>query len=222
MNDFLLKNIIERMPDEPGVMNSSNYLQSAVLASIFIKDNEPHLVFQKRNSSIRQGGEICFPGGRFDMKTDKNLLDTSVRETIEEMGILRDEILVLGQVDTVVSTMGAVITCFLGELKIEDLSQLNINEDEVEKVFSVPLAWFIKNPPEEYDVHLEVKPKYTDDDGNEIILLPVEELGLPERYHKPWGRIKHKIYAYRTHGETIWGITAQIVKHISEMLKDAL
>ncbi len=118
--------------------------------------------------------------------------------------------------------MGAIISCFLGELKIENLSQLNINKDEVERIFSVPLKWFIDNPPAEYDVHMEIKPKYTDDEGNEVILLPVEELGLPDRYNKPWGLKNHKIFAYIVEGETIWGITAQIVRHISILLKDII
>lgn len=220
MNKYLLKKILEAIPEEPGVMNSSDFLRSAVLASLFISKGEPHLIFQKRSSSIRQAGEICFPGGRFDESCDKNMLETSLRETEEEMGISRDNIVVLGQVDTVVSSMGAVISCFLGELKIDQLSQLNINRDEVEKVFSVPLKWFIENPPSEFNVHMEIKPTYTDDSGNEIILLPAEELGLPKRYYKPWGLTNHKIFAYQIEGETIWGVTAQMVRHISDLLKD--
>jgi len=218
----MLKKIIDAIPEEPGVMNSSNYLQSAVLVSFFHNNNELNLIFQKRSTSIRQGGEICFPGGRYDAACDKNLLETSVRETIEEMGVKREDILVLGQVDTVVSTMGAVISCFLGEIKINNLSELNINRNEVEKVFSVPIKWFIENPPAEYNVQMEIKPKYTDKKGNEVILLPVDELGLPDRYRKPWGSKNHKIFAYRIEGETIWGITAQIVRHIAELLKDII
>jgi len=222
MNEKLLKKIIDKLPDEPGVMSSSNFLKSSVLASVFEKNDELHLIFQKRNSSIRQGGEICFPGGRFDDMLDKNMLETAVRETIEEMGISKDNILVLGQIDTLVASMGAVITCFLGELKIDDLSELNFNKDEVERIFSVPISWFMENPALEYNVQMEIKPKYTDDEGNEIVLLPVEELGLPDRYRKSWGLRKHKIYAWKTNGETIWGITAQMVRHICELLKDTI
>ncbi|MBI9097951.1 MAG: CoA pyrophosphatase [Spirochaetaceae bacterium] len=222
MNEILQKKIMDCIPSDPGVMNSSTYLKSAVLASLYIKEDQPHLIFQKRSSTIKQGGEICFPGGRFDRSKDRNMMETSVRETIEEMGVPREDILVFGQIDTLVATMGTVISCFIGELKIENLSQLTINRDEVEKVFSIPLRWFIENPPAEYNVHLEIKPHYTDEEGKKVVLLPVEELGLPDRYRKPWGLKKHKIYVYKKEGETIWGITAQIVKHISELLKDVL
>ena len=222
MNENLLNEIIDIIPGKTGVMNSSNYLKSSVLASLFEKNNELHLIFQKRNNAIRQGGEICFPGGRFDELKDKDMRETSIRETMEEMGITREKIAVFGQIDTVVAPMGAIINCFLGELKIEDLSELDINKDEVERVFSVPVTWFINNPPKEYDVHMEIKPTYRDEKGKEIILLPVEELGLPDRYRKPWGFKNHKIYAYRTNNETIWGITAQMVKHICELLGGVL
>lgn len=220
MNENLLNQIKERIPSEHGVMNSFAFPRSSVLLSFFIKKGEPHLIFQKRNPSIKQGGEICFPGGHYDEETDENTLETSIRETIEEMGITREKIMVLGQIDTLIAPMGAIIDCYLGELKINSLSDLNINKDEVDKVFSVPLLWFINNPPSEYDVHMEFKPHYTDHNGNEITLLPVEELGLPDRYRKPWGLRNHKIYAYQTHGETIWGITAHMVKHISKLLQD--
>lgn len=223
MNDELLKKVIRALPAEPGVMDSSDFPRSAVLASLFCnRDGELHLIFQKRSAGIRQGGEICFPGGRFDESKDRNMLETAVRETMEEMGIGRDRIEVIGQLDTLVASMGAVVNCFLGELKIGDLKDLEINRDEVEKVFSVPLKWFMENPPEEYTVQIEINPRYTDSDGREVVLLPVEELGLPDRYNRPWGRGNRKIYVYKTAGETIWGMTAQMVRHIAEILKDVI
>jgi 8-oxo-dGTP pyrophosphatase MutT (NUDIX family) len=220
MNEKLIKKILNALPNEPGIMDSSEYPRSAVLAALYEKEGEPHLIFQKRNSQIRQGGEICFPGGRFDSELDRTVLDTAVRETMEEMGIIRDNIAVLGPIDTLVASMGAVIHCFIGELKISDLNDLEINKDEVEKVFSVPLSWFRSNPPSEYTVQIEVKPKYLDDEGREVILLPVEELGLPDRYREPWGWGSRKIYVYQVEGETIWGITAQMVHHITRLLKE--
>lgn len=220
MNDKLVKKILNALPVEPGIMDSGDFPRSAVLIAFFEKEGKPHLIFQKRNSQIRQGGEICFPGGRFDAALDRTVLDTAVRETMEEMGVNRDSIVVLGPIDTIVASMGAVIHCLIGEMKISSLNELKINKDEVEKVFSVPLSWFLNNPPAEYTVQIEVKPKYLDDEGKEVILLPVEELGLPDRYREPWGRGKRKIYVYQVEGETIWGITAQMVRNITGLLKD--
>lgn len=219
MNDKLIKKILNTLPEDPGIMNSSDYPRSSVLAALFEKDGEPHLIFQKRNSRIRQGGEICFPGGRFEKEKDSNMLDTAVRETIEEMGIERDKIEVIGQTDTLVASMGAIIHCYLGELKIKALDELDFNRDEVERVFSVPLRWFMENPPAEYTVQIEIKPKYKDAQGKDVILLPVEELGLPDRYRDSWGRGNRKIFVYKHSGEVIWGITAQLTRHIASLLQ---
>lgn len=222
MNEKLFKKILRALPGEPGVINSSEYPRSAVLAALYEKEGKQHLIFQKRSPGIRQGGEICFPGGRFDSEQDRSMEDTAVRETMEEMGIGRDHIKIIGQTDTLVASMGAVVHCFLGVLDIEDLTELNINKAEVEKVFSVPLKWFIENPPAQYTVQLEVKPKYRDSEGKEVILLPVEELGLPDRYSRPWSRGNHNVYVYKAEGETIWGITAQLVRHIAGQLNKVL
>jgi len=218
MNEKLIKKILSVLPDEPGIMNSLEYPRSAVLAALYEKEGEPHLIFQKRNSAIRQGGEICFPGGRFDKEMDRNMLDTAVRETMEEMGIERENIEVLGQIDTLIASMGAVVHCFLGEMRIADLSELDFSKGEVERVFSVPVQWFKENPPAEYTVQVEIKPRYHDETGREVILLPVEELGLPDRYREPWGHKNRRIYVYQVEGETIWGITAQMVRHITALL----
>ena len=48
------------------------------------------------------------------------------------------------------------------------------------------------------------------------ILFPVEELGLPDTYKKPWGNKRHKIWVYKYDGEVIWGITSVIIKDVIE------
>lgn len=42
--------------------------------------------------------------------------------------------------------------------------------------------------PEKHSVQIKIHPSYTDKKtGEEIVLLPSEQLGLPDRYTKPWG-----------------------------------
>lgn len=48
------------------------------------------LLFTERSSNLRShGGEISFPGGKFD-SVDKNAEDAALRETEEELGVKRD------------------------------------------------------------------------------------------------------------------------------------
>jgi len=61
---------------------------SSVLVIIHYRYDTPHIILTKRSSSVRvHSGEVCFPGGRFDRFEDRNLLDTAIRETQEELGL---------------------------------------------------------------------------------------------------------------------------------------
>ena len=88
--------IKDNLPEHPQILGSEQYLKTAVLVPIFNKNGNCHLLFQERAEHIRQGGEICFPGGKFDEKYDDSNIDTATRETCEETGISRKDIIILG------------------------------------------------------------------------------------------------------------------------------
>jgi len=56
-----------------------------VLVLLVPINGEYHFVLQKRCTNIRQGGEICFPGGKVD-ENDETLEKVAIRETTKEMG----------------------------------------------------------------------------------------------------------------------------------------
>ena len=130
---------------------------SAVLIPLIHINDEYHLLFQKRANNIRQGGEVCFPGGEFDPEKDRDFLETAVRETIEEIGIKKDDIEIIGEMDTLVAPMGVTVDPFVGVLNINDLDKLNIDQTEVDRVFILPVSYFLSNNPSEYYVNLEVR-----------------------------------------------------------------
>ncbi|MBU1169903.1 MAG: CoA pyrophosphatase [Proteobacteria bacterium] len=211
MDQNLLDKLIDNLPDCPNILARERYFNSAVLVPLIVKDGEYHLLFQKRADSIRQGSEICFPGGKHDPGVDKNCRETAVRETMEELGLSQAKISVLGRFDTLVAAIGATVDAFLGRLEISGLHELSINHQEVEHVFTLPLSFFLNAHVETYTVRLVVEPSYTDKHGKEVILLPAKELGLPENYHKPWGKSLHRVLVYKTDFGVIWGITAEII-----------
>ena len=104
-----LKKLISNLPKHPNVLGRDRFFNSAVLVPLVKMNGEYHLLFQKRAATIRQGGDICFPGGRFEMGIDKDFKDTALRETFEELGIERKDIKVLGQLDTYVAPIGTII-----------------------------------------------------------------------------------------------------------------
>lgn len=206
------------LPEIPGIQGEDFFI-SVVLLLLVPLDGEFHILFERRASSIRQGGEISFPGGRRD-KSDVSLEATAIRETHEEVGIPAEKIRIIGRLDSVFVPMGAMVNVFVGVADI-DPSAIRRNPEEVEKAFLVPVSFFEKNSPEVYTVITEVHPKYKDKStGEEIVLFPAKELGLPKRYWNEWGGFRHRIFVYKTSEGTIWGLTARIlvdfVKRLSE------
>lgn len=215
-----LAKVLSKLPYEPGIYGRDDYPNSVVMLLLAEIEGEYHFVFQKRSEHIRQGGEVCFPGGIFDRRHDQDRKNTAVRETCEELGISEDEIFVAGCMDTLVAPMGAVIDIFVGILKA-DPDSLDFNRDEVERVFTLPVTFFQENNPEIYYIMTRfLSSEYDEVSGKEKVYLPVKELGLPDRYLEPWGEFKLKVYVYKTPEEVIWGITAGIVADFIKYVRD--
>jgi coenzyme A diphosphatase NUDT7 len=219
MNQQDLNNLVSGLPAVPGILRKDEFFNSAVIVPFVLIDGEYHLLFEKRAANIRQGGEICFPGGEYDPKLDRNFTDTAVRETIEELGIDRERINVLGILDTVIGPMGVTVDSCIATLNINNIDELNFDRTEVEKVFLVPVSYFLNNPPKEYFVQLMVHPHYVDEKGRTVHLLPSKELELPERYNHPWRAGKRKIFVYKLNEGVLWGLTAALVREIIHRLQ---
>lgn len=207
------------LPKTPGIHGRDEFLNTVILVPLVAAGGEYHFLFEKRSPHIRQGGEVCFPGGVYDPDKDDCKVRTALRETFEETGIGEEKINVLGPLDTMVAPVGTIIDAYLGVVGLESLDELDVNHDEVEYIFTVPVSHFETNQPEVYHARIMAHPSYTDKDGNKVTLFPSEDLGVPDMYTKPWGRRDYKIYVYRYGVEIIWGITARFVYDVVNMLK---
>lgn len=208
--------------DESTIISRDRYLNSAVLIPLVEIENLEYFLFQKRSQSVRQPGEVSFPGGHFEKNKDKDFLSTAVRETCEELGITADQVSVLGKLGTLVAPMGVIVEAFIGKLKIKSLEELKIDLKEVEKVFLVPIKFFTENEPIEFITRLELHPSTTNAKGDREELLPVKDLGLPDRYALPWKSGKHRVLVYKNTEEVIWGITAELVYELIKKLKEQI
>lgn len=218
--DFLTR-LKERLPKCPGIHGKEEYFNSAVLVLLCLIAGEYHLLFEKRASDIRQGGEICFPGGEHDPFKDADFQTTAVRETTEEIGIPAAQIDIIGVLDTLLTPMGVSVDVFVAVARIAGLEELRINPLEVDYCFTVPLAFFVEAGPLRYQVDVQIHPTYTDEKtGDEVILLPAVELGLPDKYNKPWMARRQNILAYRTEHGVIWGMTARLIWDLARRLSD--
>ncbi|WP_428024030.1 NUDIX hydrolase [Arcobacter sp.] len=214
MNKEGFKRLIQNLPEYPGVMGRDRFFNSAVLIPFVKIKGEYFVLFQKRAKGIKQGGDICFPGGGFEEGLDKNFKQTAIRETNEELGISKKDIKIIGQLDTMVASFGTIVEPFIGLVKKKAIKNMKLDTNEVEKTYLIPLDFFKQNEPEIYNLRTEVKPYHIDEDGNKEVYFPVDELGLPEAYQKPWGNKKHKVYVYKYKKKVIWGLTAVILNDL--------
>ena len=111
---------------------------AAVLMPI-VKKTELTLLLTIRSANLNNhAGQISFPGGRFD-ETDIHLQETALRETEEEIGLARQHVEIIGQLPTFKTVSKYEVSPFIG--LVEDEFQLQLNQQEVDEVFEVPLAY---------------------------------------------------------------------------------
>lgn len=115
---------------------------AAVLVPLFVKEGEHHLLFTKRTDNLRNHpGQISFPGGRHD-DTDESLLATALRETEEEIGLKREHVEVLGELDDMMTITQYRITPYVGVIPYP--YQFQPNTMEIERIIEVPIKLFLE------------------------------------------------------------------------------
>ncbi|MFC1885662.1 NUDIX hydrolase [Thermodesulfobacteriota bacterium] len=121
-----------------------NYAPAAVLIPVFKKNGEYYVLFTKRAPRVKyHRGHVCFPGGVVD-KNDSGFKDTALREANEEIGLLKQDVDILGQVDdSLTFSPPFIIHPFVG--LIPHPYPFRINSKEVEKIFAVPLNFFVSH-----------------------------------------------------------------------------
>ena len=214
-----LELLLKKLPSQPGIHSREEYINTAVLILLILMNGEYHFIFQKRAPHIRQSGEICFPGGIYRVE-DGTRQQTAIRETVEELGIPSEKIRIIGVLDTMLAPMGATVDAFVGVADLKSLDEIIPNGDEVELVFTVPVSFFENYEPQKYEAIIKIHPTILDEkSGKEVVLFPTKELGLPDRYAKPWGGMRHTIYVYKVKQGIIWGITARFIVDFVKKLK---
>lgn len=221
MNKSQLNRIIKNWHYTPNILGIENFFKAAVLVPLVFIDKEYHFLFQKRAANIRQGGEISFPGGKYE-SSDKDFKITAIRETCEEIGIPENKIHILKELGTLVSPFDSIIKSYLGIININSLDELNINKEEVEKVFLVPVNFILNTQPKEFSVEMEVNPHQVDENSHKVSTFPAKKYNLPDKYHTKWKASPRKIYLYEHSEEVIWGFTAFILKDTAEKLSKIL
>ncbi|KHJ90806.1 hydrolase, NUDIX family [Oesophagostomum dentatum] len=116
----------------------------------------------------RHPGEVCFPGGMRD--DEENLQETAIREAEEEVGLLRDDFILLGSLPSFRARFGVLIHPTVALLRRPFFPRLNVHE--VQDVFWMPLERFLDD-----SVHMSfvIDSKYAIHSFSAIVLVDVED-----------------------------------------------
>lgn len=201
LND--IKNKIKNKEPKP----IDDDIRFSVLLPLIDIDGELHLIYEVRSKSIRQPGEISFPGGKIEENESPEY--AAIRETCEELGMEESNIEVLAELDYATSKSGSFVYTFLGYIKNIDAYKINYSSDEVSELFFVPLSYFLENEPDQY--YMNYYPKADND-------FPYHMVNEGKNYN--WERIRHPVYFYKYKDYIIWGLTAKITYSLIRKIKN--
>ena len=189
-------------------MGEETAFRSAVLLPLIRLGDEWHVLFEIRSAKLhKQPGDISFPGGRIDPE-DPSPLAAAVRETAEELQLACDRIRVLGALPPYVPSASFVIYPFVGVVDYDPTSR-SFNRDEVADVFTIPVRWLLAYEP--YVHVVPMKPTPGED-------FPYDKIVNGREYQWRSRNTQQWFYDYENH--TIWGLTARILKHFTDLLRN--
>ncbi len=171
------------------------FTKAAVIFSIIPHENKPYelILIHRSDMGTRHRGEMSFPGGKFDPTFDKNLEDTALRETEEEIGVPKENIKLLGCLDDFPTMSQYIITPFLG--LIDKDQKLVKDEREVQEIVKIPIDFFTS------------KTNFREQ------TIDVEDRKFPVFYFNYFDSEKQQQY-------TVWGATAYMIVSYIEKIYD--
>jgi 8-oxo-dGTP pyrophosphatase MutT (NUDIX family) len=114
---------------------------SSVLVPLFEKEGEYNLLFTRRTDHLRNHpGQISFPGGGWEER-DGSLLETALREAEEELGLEREHVKILGELDDMITSTQYRITPFVGLIPYP--YEFRPNSHEIERLIEVPIRMLL-------------------------------------------------------------------------------
>ena len=99
-----------------------------------------------------------------------------------------------------------IIHPFVGYLN--DYNNLNINKDEVDHIFLVPVSYLLEYNPSLYN--------------NEVKIIPNDDFPydiIPSKNNYKFATSNYRVLFYEYKDYVIWGITAKILENFLEFLK---
>ncbi len=130
---------LERTPILKKNYDSPRY--AAILFPIIDREEGPSVLLTVRSNDMpSHAGQIGFPGGRVH-ETDRDRVETALRETEEEVGIARRHVDVIGDMGVHFGGMGFAVTPVLG--LVHPGADISPCPREVQTLFEVPFSYLL-------------------------------------------------------------------------------
>lgn len=166
-----------------------------VMIPLIEKENTLYILFEVRNKSISQGGDIGLPGGRIEAGEDPET--ALIREVREELLLQEDQIEILDSLPDTFTTRGRFVRAYIGV--IHDYRD-TYNSEETEKILLIKLEDLLNIIPEEHQVPMSLEFPDT---------FPFSLIYQGKDY--PFRKRSEMFYFYTHDGYTIWGVTGRIL-----------
>ncbi len=128
-----------------------NLMPAAVLIPLIRLRNQWHLVYTLRSVRLHDhSGQVSYPGGSWEA-SDASLIETALRESWEEIGLNPGAVRVMGCMAQMAMITRFLVTPVVGI--VDWPTELTVNPDEVDRVFSIPLDWLADPANREYRVY---------------------------------------------------------------------
>jgi len=178
-----IRNFLRLKEPVHSLAGSGNAREAAVLVPLIEDHGIWHVLFTRRSNTVNDHkGQVSFPGGAIE-PDDANTVAAALREAEEEIGIKPSQVQVLGELPPHESVTGFRIYPVIA--KIEWPILLQINPDEVSRVFTIPLEWLARK--ENYEIR---------------------------EWRSPFGLREGVIFYKPYDGEQLWGISARIMQDL--------
>lgn len=118
-----------------------DFKRSSVIMPLFLDNGIPHMLLTLRTEKVKDHQrQISFPGGT--LKENEPLLETALRELYEEIGVRKDEVKILGELDEIFTLTYYRIKPYVGF--IDYPREFNISRDEIEELIFVRIEDLLK------------------------------------------------------------------------------
>lgn len=203
MFELSAEEIARRLAQSPDSLNREPYLEfpalpqfltgppkpAAVLIPLLLSQVSWQILLTRRHSNLPEhSGQVAFPGGRADPE-DGSPEQTALREAHEEIGLRPQDVRLLGRLQDYLTITNYRVTPVVGVIPWP--YPLRPAEEEVSRVFTIPLDWLAK---------------------------PQNREERPRPLPAPYAPAK-VIYFQPYDGEILWGASARITLNLIRALE---